>query len=287
MSTRMKSRYRIRHTSTYRYDQAVGASFNEARLTPRATPWQSPLESVLRVDAASWQYRYVDYWGTQVKVFEAERAHRELVIQANSLVEVDPSARPTPDRALSWDDLRAPSVMAGLGEFLAHRPSTEPPADLAELAESVAVSRSPIDTAYAVSAAVHDAMTYLPGSTGVHTVAAEAWSARSGVCQDYAHLVVGALRHVGIPARYVSGYMHPSKEPVLGEPAVGESHAWVEWWLGEWMGHDPTNSADVGDRHVLVGVGRDYADVPPIKGIVAGSPVTTNLQVEVEITRLA
>jgi transglutaminase-like putative cysteine protease len=283
----MTARYRIEHTSTYRYDQAVGASFNEARLTPQATPWQNPLESMLHIDAASWQYRYVDYWGTQVRVFEAERAHRELVVQASSLVEVDRSQRPMGDPTLTWDDVRSPAVTSRFGEFLTQRTSTEPPAELAELVDRVAAGRSPMDTAYAVSAAVHDAMTYLPGSTGVHTVAAEAWAARSGVCQDYAHLVVGALRQVGLPARYVSGYVHPSTDPVLGEAAVGESHAWVEWWLGDWMGHDPTNYDDVGDRHVLVGVGREYADVPPIKGIVAGTPVTTDLQVQVEITRLA
>jgi transglutaminase-like putative cysteine protease len=282
----VKARYQIQHTSTYRYEQPVGASFNEARLTPRATAWQNPLESVLNVDEASWQYRYVDYWGTQVQVFEAQRPHRELVVQARSLVEVDPALRAEPDRTLGWADLRSPAVTRQLGEFLTQRPSTSPPDDLAELAESLVGSRSPIETAYAVSGAVHDAMTYQPGSTGVHTVAAEAWSARSGVCQDYAHLVVGALRQVGVPARYVSGYVHPSKSPVLGQAVVGESHAWVEWWLGEWMAHDPTNSADVSDRHVLVGVGRDYSDVPPIKGIVAGTPVTTDLQVEVEITRL-
>lgn len=282
----MKARYQIQHTSTYRYEQSVGASFNEARLTPRATVWQSPLESVLQVDEASWQFRYFDYWGTHVKVFEAERPHRELVVRSKSLVEVDPALRARPDGDLSWSDVRARSVTERMGEFLSQRPSTLPPDDLAELADSLAATRSPIETAYAVSGAVHDAMTYQPGSTGVHTVAAEAWAARRGVCQDYAHLVVGALRHVGLPARYVSGYVHPSKTPVLGEAVVGESHAWVEWWLGEWMAHDPTNSGDVTDRHVLVGVGRDYGDVPPIKGIVAGTPVTTDLKVQVEITRL-
>ena len=130
-------------------------------------------------------------------------------------------------------------------------------------------------------------MTYLPGSTGVNTVAAEAWTARAGVCQDYAHLVIGALRHVGIPARYVSGYLHPSTHPELGEATVGESHAWVEWWLGTWFPHDPTNNGPVVDRHVMIGTGRGYVDVPPIKGIVAGVPAGVELDVAVEITRLA
>ena len=107
------------------------------------------------------------------------------------------------------------------------------------------------------------------------------------MCQDYAHLVVGALRHVGIPARYVSGYLHPSTEPAIGVEVGAESHAWVQWWLGEWTDHDPTNLADVVERHVHRRRRARLRDVPPIKGIVAGTPVTTALDVEVTITRQA
>jgi transglutaminase-like putative cysteine protease len=283
----MTARYQIRHTSRYRYDQAVTTSFNEARLTPLATSWQHPLESVVKVESVTWQYRYVDYWGTQVRVFEANTPHRELLVDATSLVEVDPSQRPGAATAMSWRELRSSESVDQLAEYLTQLPSTQPPADLADRADELAASVGPHEAALAVSFAVHDAMTYRPGSTGVHTVASEAWQARSGVCQDYAHLVVGALRHIGLPARYVSGYLHPQSEPVLGEAAVGESHAWVEWWLGEWHGHDPTNAADVAERHVVVGAGRHYADVPPIKGIVAGTPVTTDLSVSVSLNRLA
>lgn len=283
----VKARYRIHHTSTYRYDEPATASFNEARLTPLATRWQSPLENVLRVDGVSWQFRYVDYWGTQVRVFEAERPHRELVVRASSLVEVEPELRPPADDTLSWSDIRGARVTDNFGEYLAQQASTEPPPELVEIAEQVGAHNDPGASALAVCTAVHEAMSYVPGSTGVQTSAGEAWAARSGVCQDYAHVVVGALRHIGLPARYVSGYLHPKADAPLGEPVVGQSHAWVEWWLGEWVAYDPTNSTMVSDRHVVVGTGRDYRDVPPIKGIVAGSPVTTDLDVEVEITRLA
>jgi transglutaminase-like putative cysteine protease len=280
------ARYRITHVSRYRYDQDVGASFNEARLNPVSTRWQSPLESTLRIEEATWHYQYVDYWGTQVRVFEVTRAHRELVVSASSLVEVDPSGRPRPQRSVEWSELTDAAVLEQMGEYLAQTPSTVPPDDLGIIAAEIAGRCDPHAAALAISTAVYEQMTYLPGSTGVYTPAADAWVARSGVCQDYAHLVVGALRRVGIPARYVSGYLHPSKNPELGEPAVGESHAWVEWWLGEWVAHDPTNNAEVADRHIMIGSGRDYGDVPPIKGIVAGSPVATDLQVEVEITRM-
>jgi len=281
------ARYRIEHTSQYRYDQEVSGSFNEARLTPQATRWQIPLESTLRIETATWQHPYVDYWGTQVRVFEVTRPHRELVVASRTLVEIDPDARTRPVSTASWDELRGAAVTEEFGELLAQTPRTEPPADLADLSRELAASHDPDGTARAISASIHDAMTYRPGSTGVYTPAAEAWTAREGVCQDYAHLVVGMLREVGIPARYVSGYLHPSKEPVIGEVVVGESHAWVEWWAGDWTAHDPTNMTDAADRHVIVGTGRDYEDVPPIKGIVAGTPVTTKLDVTVEITRLA
>lgn len=283
----MTARYRIEHRSQYHYDQEVTASFNEARLNPVANRRQSPLESTVRVDPATWQHQYIDYWGTQVRVFEVSRPHRELLVAARSLVEVENGTRPSEAATPSWDELRSRRVSEEYGEFLAATQSTRPPNDLAALTREIAASASPADAALAVSTTVHDQMTYQPGSTGVSTVAAEAWAARSGVCQDYAHLVVGALREIGIPARYVSGYLHPSKQPEIGEAAVGESHAWVEWWLGAWVGHDPTNDAEVGDRHVMVGAGRHYLDVPPIKGIVAGTPVTTELQVSVEITRVA
>jgi transglutaminase-like putative cysteine protease len=282
----MSTRYRIEHTSHYRYDHDVVASFNEARLTPQLTRTQSPLESNLRIDQSTWTYAYVDYWGTQVRVFEVARPHRDLVVAASSLVEV--TAAPAARRDVTWEQLRSRPIFDEFGEYLMQTAATRPPDDLAGLAEAIAADApTPEHAALGISAEVHRQMTYLPGSTGVSTVAAEAWTARSGVCQDYAHLVVGALRGVGIPARYVSGYLHPHASPRIGEAAVGESHAWVQWWVGDWVGHDPTNDADVAERHVLVGAGRDYADVPPIKGILAGSPLRTELDVAVEITRLA
>lgn len=282
----MTSRYRIQHTSHYEYDRSVAASFNEARLTPLQTPWQTCLESNLQVDPSTWHYRFTDYWGNEVRVFEANGAHRALEVRSTSLVEIDAARRPTPTD-LSWADLRDPGVQDDLIEFLTQTPFTTPPIELSDLAESIAADQPPAEAARQISDAVHDAMTYVVGATEVHTTAAEAWAARSGVCQDYAHLVVGALRHVGMPARYVSGYLHPATEPIIGDPVQGESHAWVEYWLGEWAANDPTNSSVVAERHVMIGTGRDYGDVPPIKGIVAGPHRTTGLGVTVQLTRLA
>jgi transglutaminase-like putative cysteine protease len=281
----MSTRYRVEHSSHYEYDRSVSASFNEARLTPLQTPWQIRIESSITIDPMTWSHRYTDYWGTDVRVFEAIGPHRSLDVRATSLVEIDISRRPKPGD-LRWAEFRDDALRDEFSEYLVQRPVTEPPTELRDLAESMAADFPPAETATRISQAVHDAMTYRPGATEVHTTAAEAWDERSGVCQDYAHLVVGALRHVGLPARYVSGYLYPTDAPQVGDTARGESHAWVEWWLGEWTAHDPTNLADVAERHVMIGTGRDYGDVPPIKGIVAGQHNTLGLDVTVDLTRL-
>ena len=281
----MVARYRIEHRSVYEYDGSVSASFNEARLTPVQMPWQLRLESTIAIDPVSWSFRYVDYWGTEVRVFEARQPHRSLDVRATSVVEVDATRRPAA-HDVGWADLRTDEVRDRFVEFLTQTPATEPTTEIADLAESIAADHPPAETAAQVSTAVHRAMTYMPGATAVHTTAAEAWDERRGVCQDYAHLVVGALRQTGLPARYVSGYLHPSSSPALGETARGESHAWVEYWVGEWQAYDPTNLAAVAERHVMVGTGRDYGDVPPIKGVVAGEHETVSLAVTVDLTRL-
>jgi transglutaminase-like putative cysteine protease len=282
----MRTRYRIQHTSRYDYDRTVGASFNEARLTPLQTAWQTRLESGIRIEPMTWSFRYTDYWGTEVRVFEADKPHRSLEVRATSLVELDAARRPAPGQ-LGWADLRAGTVRDEFTEYLRQTRATEPPLELADLADSIAADHTPAQAARAIGEAVHDAVTYRSGVTAVQTTAVEAWHQRSGVCQDYAHLVVGALRHMGVPARYVSGYLYPTTKPEVGDTALGESHAWVEFWAGEWTAHDPTNLAEVADRHVMVGTGRHYGDVPPIKGIVAGSHETLGLDVTVELTRLA
>ena len=147
-------------------------------------------------------------------------------------------------------------------------------------------SDTPYDYACAVVRLVHDEVDYVFGATGVHSRAAQAWVQRSGVCQDMAHLVIGALRLVGVPARYVSGYLMPQRDAELGRGYAGESHAWVQFWDGDWVGVDPTNDQLPGELHVEVAAGRDYRDVPPIRGIFTGSG-TSDMFVWVEMTRIA
>lgn len=132
---------------------------------------------------------------------------------------------------------------------------------------------------------VRDRVAYRQGSTGVATSATEAWELGAGVCQDIAHVTLAMLRSVGLPARYVSGYLHPKADAELGETVTGESHAWVEVWFGAWWAFDPTNGIPAGERHVIVARGRDYGDVTPLKGVYSGGG-SQSLGVVVEVTRL-
>ncbi|ADG75110.1 transglutaminase domain protein [Cellulomonas flavigena DSM 20109] len=278
------SRLRIVHTSSFRYASPVVASYNEARMTPLAQPGQSVLESRLDLHPHTWSHDYRDYWGTQVTAFEVLAPHQSLLLTAEHVVEV--VERPAPLTSVGWDVLHGAEVRDRLSEQLADTATTEVPDEVVELARRAADGLAPAEAAEAVCHALRDAVEYIPGVTTVHTPAAEAWAKRTGVCQDMAHLALGALRAIGIPARYVSGYLHPDASAEVGTTVTGESHAWIEWWTGEWYGYDPTNRVRAGDHHVVLGRGRSYDDVPPLRGIYAG-PQTQDLVVQVRITREA
>ena len=276
-------RLRIRHTTGYRYQGEVATSYNEARMLPVTSPDQFVLYSNLDISPVSSNHNYVDYWGTRVSSFEVLTPHAELTLTANSLVEVSPrehAAHPMP-----WADLAALVARSTASVEQSWQTSlTEPPADVVAAAAGIAGRLDPCDAALAICRFVGENMAYVQGVTGVKTNAGEAWADKRGVCQDITHVALGALRAVGIPARYVSGYLHPRPEAQIGETVTGESHAWVEWFCGEWRGYDPTNLIDIGDRHVGVGRGRDYNDIAPLRGVYAGSS-GSQLFVKVEITR--
>ncbi len=279
------SRLHIVHRTTFSYASAVSASYNEARMRPANLPGQSVLESRVLVEPSTWSAEYRDYWGTVVTAFEVLAPHAELVITAESRVQVEPVRHRS--NGCSWDALEDREIRDRYVEFLAPTPTTEPAPELVDLARAAAAGLEPQGAALAVCDAVRAEMEYVPGATGTHTHAHEAWSERKGVCQDIAHLSLGALRSIGIPARYVSGYLHPATDSSeLGATVSGESHAWIEWWSGEWHGYDPTNALAVGEHHVIVARGREYGDVTPLRGVFAGG-ATSEQQVAVEITQEA
>jgi transglutaminase-like putative cysteine protease len=281
----MTWRIRVRHRTGYCYDGEVNSSYNEARMTPLSDSNQTTLESRLDISPNASTYRYRDYWGTEVTAFDLHSPHSELEVIATSVVET--GLRSWAPGGLDWDVLRSGEVTDQYAEWLDATPRTDPDGVLAGLAGMLARDHaSPTGAAVACLAAIGEHLDYLPGSTDVKTSAAQAWVAGSGVCQDFAHVSLAMLRSVGIPARYVSGYLHPVADAEIGATVQGESHAWVEWWDGEWVGYDPTNRKPVGDHHVLVARGRDYDDVTPLKGIYSGSS-SSALGVQVAVTRLA
>jgi transglutaminase-like putative cysteine protease len=277
-------RLRIKHVTGFTYAGTAHASYNEARMTPLTVPGQTTLFSQVECTPGATTWRYADYWGSQVTVFDLQRPHQQLRVTATSLVET--AERTSIEGGLGWDALRSDSTVDRHAEILAATTLTTIDEELAGVAADLAEGLSPGQAANAVAAWVQTNVEYVPGSTGVRTSAQEAWSLRKGVCQDIAHLTLGMLRTLGIPTRYVSGYLYPSASGEVGDTIAGQSHAWVEWWCGDWTGFDPTNGVPIGLRHVIVARGRDYADVTPLKGVYHGAS-STGLGVTVDITRLA
>lgn len=279
-------RLRIEHVTGYRYLGDVTASYNEARMLPGTTDSQFVLSSALDIGPQTSVNAYVDYFGTRVSSFDVLSPHAELTITAKSLVEVRP--RPIEHADMSWERLAVEATRSiETVEQLVQTSRTAPHPEVVELARTIADRHEhPSRAAHDIATTIGDAVEYVHGITSVLSTANDAWEARKGVCQDIAHITIGALRSVGIPARYVSGYLHPKPNAAIGEAVAGESHAWLEWFTGDWWGFDPTNGIEIGDRHVLVGRGRDYNDVPPLRGVYAG-PHKSQLFVKVTITREA
>ena len=277
------ARLRVVHRTEFAYERTVPGSFNEARITPSNELRQSVVETRVAISPVTWQHSYTDYWGTRVTAFEVLQPHERLTVTSTSVVDV---REPEPMPEVDWELLRRSEVRDARAEHLRVTERTEPGEELMGLVHDVAADLSPAQAAHAVCRLVSDSVSYRKGVTGVHTRARESWAERLGVCQDFAHLCLGALRSIGIPARYVSGYLHPRASAPLGEPVSGESHAWVEWWTGGWYGWDPTNDKVAGPLHVVVGRGREYGDVTPLKGIIAVR-AASKLTVQVEVTRLS
>lgn len=275
----MSLRLRVEHTTGYRYDKEVVSSYNEARLVPQTGLTQLTLSSTVTTTPDAVQHRYWDYWGSQVTVFDVHVPHTELEVTCTSVVDTADAAAPGD---ATWQAVTA--VADTHVELLRPSARTTPDDELLALASTV--TGSPYEVVVGLGELVREKVQYVTGSTGVATSAVEAWAQKQGVCQDIAHVTLALLRTAGVPARYVSGYLHPAREPQVGETVKGESHAWVEAWLGGWWGFDPTNGIPAGERHVVVARGRDYTDVPPLKGVYAGGG-SQSLGVSVAVTRLA
>jgi transglutaminase-like putative cysteine protease len=277
-------RMRVVHTTGYAYQSPVTASYNEARLTPRSNSRQNVILNRVETIPATRSYRYIDYWGTAVTAFDLHAPHTDLTVTSSSVVETEPQEPAA--TAANWNDLHSEAVIDRFDELL--RPTQRAPAGkrVRSVGKKIAKNHKPAEAVAAAAEWVRGALEYIPGTTGVHSSGLDALNEGKGVCQDFVHLSLMLLRAMGIPGRYVSGYLHPKRDAVVGDTVDGRSHAWIEAWTGDWWSYDPTNDSEISEQYVSVGAGRDYADVAPLKGIYSGEGAT-DLDVIVEVTRLA
>ncbi|GAA1390875.1 transglutaminase family protein [Luteococcus peritonei] len=280
------SRIRIVHRTGYRYGTlGAKASFNEVRMTPLSSHEQLVMSNKVDISPTAWQHAHTDYWGTQVLSFEVHEQHEQLMITASSDVDVH---RPVVEHVpqLTWQDLADPVLADRWCEFLQPTEYTTLGDVAQRLPEMREVYDHPADYVRVVSAMVRERIDRVWGAGRPRQQAREAWQEGAGSVQDVVHLVIGALRHVGIPARYVAGYVLPSLDPPLGVSQPANLHAWLQFWDGEWVGLDPLNACPPGEEHIEVGYGRDYADVMPLFGIFTGGQ-TSETFVEVELTKVS
>lgn len=277
-------RMRVVHATGYAYKGPVTASYNEARLTPRSDSRQNVIVNRVETAPATRSYRYVDYWGTAVTAFDLHAPHTELEVTSSSVVETDKPELPI--STANWTDLGSYAVLDRYHEVLTPTRHTPFGKRTERVAKQIAKGNDPHHAVLASVEWVRNQLEYVPGTTGVHSSGVDALDEGKGVCQDFAHLSLILLRTMGIPARYVSGYLHPKSDAAVGESVEGESHAWIQAWTGSWWNYDPTNDTEINEQYISVGFGRSYADVTPLKGIYLGQG-SSDLDVVVEMTRLA
>jgi transglutaminase-like putative cysteine protease len=277
----------ISHRTRYVYESSVRDSFNEARLQPTSSGTQTCQSFLLKVLPTSRLSHYRDFYLNCVHVFEIPQPHAELTIEATSIV-TTPALPPlaTDATPVPLTEVGAFARMERCYDFLQSSTYVEVGLELWRLAIDITAGET--DTWQATQAImrhIHREFRYQPAATHAHTHMREVLAMRAGVCQDFAHVMLGLCRALKIPARYVSGYLYNGPADQL--KGAQASHAWVEIFLPEfgWCGLDPTNNCLTAGQHVKVAVGRDFADVSPIKGNYRGTG-KRHLHVEVLVTAL-
>src|SRR5579863_4807480 len=274
MENRIAMIYSVRHTTTFRYEPAVRESVMEVRLQPRSDGEQRCLNFALDVDPAANVMQYRDFTGNTVHHFDIAGRHTQVKVTAQSAVEVHSVPAPRPADSGDWSDLDALVAANDHWEMLlpsrfAH--SSEP---LSQLAKELRCERrgNPLTLLTEINESIYTLFAYVKNSTKVDSPIEEALQTRQGVCQDFAHIMIALVRPLLIPCRYVSGYMFHRDEDEGDRSLEGASHAWVEALVPGWgwVAFDPTNNLVGGDRHIRVAIGRDYADVPPTRGVYKG-----------------
>jgi transglutaminase-like putative cysteine protease len=276
-------RYRVTHRTRYRYASPVVVSHHLAHLAPRSLPGQCcPWHRLEIQPEPVARSTFSDPFGNLSTYFEIEKPHDEMLVAAASLVEVRPATPPAPAATPPWEEIRDacdgtaldPASAAGLFRFPS--PLVPPgPAFRAFAAPSFPPGRPVVAGLLDLIGRIFHEFRFDPRATDVATPVARVLELRAGVCQDFAHLALACLRSLGLPARYVSGYLEtlppPGVPKLVGADA---SHAWVAVYCGPrhgWIDADPTNNLLPGPRHITAAWGRDFSDVSPLRGVTWGS----------------
>ena len=283
--------YTIGHKTTYTYEKPVGFARCVLRLTPATSNNQRLLGSTVTVSPQPTSLVMGrGAFGEATQTIVVDRPHEELVIEARSRVDVE--ARDVDPAGPSWENIRVAAFDSrqleanGPASFLYPTRRTPTAAAITDYARSSFSARRPIvEAASELMTRMHADFSYDPEATNVSTPAGEAFAARRGVCQDFAHIMICGMRGLGLPAAYVSGYLRTNPPP--GRPRLAgadATHAWVAVWCGDagWVGFDPTNAVLALNDHIVLAVGRDYSDVAPIDGIIL-APGDQTLKVEVDV----
>ncbi|HTY72312.1 MAG TPA: transglutaminase family protein [Actinomycetes bacterium] len=287
------TRYRVVHATEYVYDDDVTGSYGQARLRPRDLPSQTCRSSTVYVDPRPEDVRdHTDHFGNVATYFHVAHPHTRLTVTSTSVVDVSAPALPVTFATQPWevarDTLAEPyGPHAEAREFALASPRVGREPAVAAYARSSFPARRPIGEAVLdLVQRIHADFRYEHGETTVTTTLPEVLESRVGVCQDFAHLLVGCLRSVGLAARYVSGYLEtqppPGRARLVGADA---SHAWASVLVpgSGWVGVDPTNDQLVDGRYVTLAWGRDYDDVPPLKGVIFTESTRHLMQVRVDV----
>ncbi len=294
----MSSVYRVTHRTEYEYEREVSASYSQLHLLPRDVPGQHCRTADVTVVPSPEDYRErADFFGNRVVYLAIHHPHRALTVTATSVVEVE--ERPGGLSLFGqrpWEEARD-AVQSGrvtdpvdAAQFVLDSPLVEVADAYREYAAaSFTPGRHLLDAVTSLCSQIHEDFAYAPGSTSVTTPLAEVFAQRRGVCQDFAHVGIGCLRSIGLPARYVSGYLETNPPPGRAKlSGVDGSHAWFSVLVPDagWLDVDPTNDQLVSSRYVVTAFGRDYSDVPPLNGVIYTEGKTESLRVLVDVVAL-
>jgi transglutaminase-like putative cysteine protease len=281
-------RFEIEYRAEYSYSEPVRDNLNALRVRPASTLLQEVTAFELRVDPDTRLRTHRDYFGTEVVEFDITDQHERLTIEA--LASVETQAAPDPS-AGSWADVTSDAYRLEGGEYLLQS-ELFPPNGLGDLVEATR-RETPLETVLAVSEIIPDRFEYQAGATFVGSTVADLLEGGAGVCQDFVHLGLMLLRWHGIASRYVSGYLFAVPKRGGRDSVEVQTHAWLQAMVAvgegskgpQWVGIDPTNRGYDGETHVKIGHGRQYQDVPPIRGVYRGAP-STSVDARVRMHRL-